>query len=101
MDINNSSTVSKGHFISYLKVRKLVSNGCIYHLVRVNDSSAEIPSHQSVPIVKEFPKVIAHDLPRVPPKRETEFGIDLISDTHPISIPPYKMSLAELKELKE
>ena len=35
----SSSTVPKGHFISYLKARKLVSKGCIYHIVRVNDSS--------------------------------------------------------------
>ena len=38
----SSSTVPKGRFISYLKARKLVSKGCIYHLVRVNDSSVEI-----------------------------------------------------------
>ena len=30
---SSSSTVPKGRFISYLKVRKLVSKGCIYHLV--------------------------------------------------------------------
>ena len=30
---NSSSVVPKGRFISYLKARKLVSKGCIYHLV--------------------------------------------------------------------
>uniref|UniRef100_M1DZG1 Gag-pol protein n=1 Tax=Solanum tuberosum TaxID=4113 RepID=M1DZG1_SOLTU len=38
---SSSSTMPKGRFISYLKERKLVSKGCIYHLVRVNDSSVE------------------------------------------------------------
>ncbi|KAH0646255.1 hypothetical protein KY284_034139 [Solanum tuberosum] len=47
----SSSTVPKGHFISYLKDMKLVSKGCIYHFVRVNDSSVETPPIQSVPIV--------------------------------------------------
>ena len=44
-----------------------------------------------------FPK----DLSRVPPEREIDFEIDLLPDTQPISIPPYKMALEELKELKE
>ncbi|KAF3641952.1 Actin-7 [Capsicum annuum] len=37
----------------------------------------------------------------IPPDREIEFGIDLLPDTQPISIPPYRMTLTELKELKE
>ena len=41
------------------------------------------------------------DLPGIPPEREIEFGIDLLPDTQPISIPPYRMAPAELKELKE
>ncbi|XP_070046620.1 uncharacterized protein [Nicotiana tomentosiformis] len=35
------------------------------------------------------------------PEREIEFAIDLLPHTHPISIPPYRMALSELKELKE
>ncbi|WMV34387.1 hypothetical protein MTR67_027772 [Solanum verrucosum] len=101
IELKSSSAVPKGRFISYLKTRKLVSKGCVYHLVRVNDSSVEIPHIQSVPIVKEFPEVFRDDLPRVLPKREIDFGIDTILDTHPISIPPYRMAPAELKDLKE
>ena len=40
---SSSSTVPKGHFISYLKARKLVSKGCTYHLVYVDDLCAEVP----------------------------------------------------------
>ncbi|KAH0757858.1 hypothetical protein KY290_021351 [Solanum tuberosum] len=54
-----------------------------------------------VPIVREFPEVFPDYLPGIPPEREIDFGIDLIPDTRPISIPPYRMSPAELKELKE
>ncbi|KAG5576138.1 hypothetical protein H5410_056272 [Solanum commersonii] len=53
----SSSVVPKGHFISYLKARKLVSKGCIYHVVRVNDSSVEAPLIQLVPVVSEFQEV--------------------------------------------
>ncbi|KAG5568314.1 hypothetical protein H5410_064671 [Solanum commersonii] len=101
LEWNSSSAVPKGRFISYLKARKLVSKGCIYHLVQVNDSSAEVPPIQSVPVVKEFPEVFLDDLPGVPPEREIDFDIDLLPDTCPIFIPPYRMAPAELKELKE
>ena len=37
----------------------------------------------------------------MPPKRDLDFGIDIIPVTHPISIPLYKIDLAELKVLKE
>ena len=52
---------------------KLVSQGCVYHLVRVNDSSIEIPLIQLVPIVKEFPEVFPDDLLGVPIEREKDF----------------------------
>ncbi|KAH0641167.1 hypothetical protein KY285_037753 [Solanum tuberosum] len=101
LEWKSSSAVPKGRFISYLKARKLVSKGCVYHLVRVNDSSVEIPHIQSVSVVREFPEVFPDGLPRVPPKREIDFGIDLPPNTRPISILPFRMALAELKELKE
>ena len=41
------------------------------------------------------------DLPGVPPVREIDFSIDLEPSTKPISIPPYRMAPAELKELKD
>ncbi|KAF3642720.1 putative aspartic proteinase-like protein 2-like isoform X2 [Capsicum annuum] len=54
-----------------------------------------------IPIVNEFLNVFLDDLPGVPMDREIEFGIDLVTKTHPISIPPYRMSSTELRELKE
>ena len=39
----SSSAVPKGHFILYLKAKKFILDGCIYHFVRVNDSSTEVP----------------------------------------------------------
>ncbi|KAH0784229.1 hypothetical protein KY290_003827 [Solanum tuberosum] len=74
--------------------------GCLYHIVRVKDLESEIPPLESVPVVKDFLEVFPDDLPRIPPEREINFGIDLLSDIQPISIPPYRMAPAELKELK-
>ena len=53
-----------------------------------------------IPVVREFPDVFPDDIARLPSDREVEFTIDLILRTEPISIPPYRMAAAELRELK-
>ncbi|XP_070049750.1 uncharacterized protein [Nicotiana tomentosiformis] len=93
--------VPKGRFISYLKGTKMINKGCIYYLVWVTDTDAEVPTLESVLVVNEFPGFFPDELPRIPPNREIDFGIDVMPDTHPIFIPPYKMAPTELKELKE
>ena len=50
--------------------------------------------------MREFIEFFPNDLSGVPPEREIDFGIDLLLDTNTISIPPYRMASAELKELK-
>ncbi|KAH0651615.1 hypothetical protein KY284_031527 [Solanum tuberosum] len=79
----------------------MISNGCVYHLVRVRDVESKTPSIESVSVVNELPKVFLEEFPGIPPKREIDFGIDLLPNTQPISIPPYRMAPVELKELKE
>ncbi|KAF3676518.1 putative zinc finger CCCH domain-containing protein 19-like isoform X2 [Capsicum annuum] len=96
-----SFVAPKSHFISYLKAKKLISKGCIYHLVRVKNAKFETLTIQSISIVNEFLDIFSKDLPRVPPDREIEFGIYLLPDAQPISIPLYRMAPAKLKELKE
>lgn len=78
----------------------MISKGCIYHLVRVRDIESETLSPESILVVNEFPKDFCDDFPDILPEREINFGIDLFSNTQPISIPPYKMAPVELKELK-
>ena len=46
-----------------------------------------------MPVVREF-------LSSLPPNRELEFEIELLPGSTPVSIPPYRMAPAELKELK-
>ena len=59
------------------------------------------PILKSVSVVREFLDVFVEDLPRVPPKREIDFEIDLLPDMQPISILLYRMAPAKLRELKE
>ena len=55
---------------------------------------------KDIPIVKEFPDVVPDDLSGLPLDRAIEFVIDLVPGTKLISIPPYRIAPAELKELK-
>ncbi|XP_070004967.1 uncharacterized protein [Nicotiana sylvestris] len=57
------------------------------------DVEVESPTIQSIPVVNKFPD----ELPGLPLEREIEFAIDLLPDTHPISISPYRMAPTELK----
>ena len=51
--------------------------------------------------MKEFPDVFPKKLNTLPPKREVEFTIDLLSKAAPLSKTPYRMAPAELKELRD
>ncbi|XP_070041079.1 uncharacterized protein [Nicotiana tomentosiformis] len=63
------NTVSpRGKFISYLKARKMIRKGYIYHLVRVQDMKVESPTIQSIPMVNEFLDVFHDELPGLPPE---------------------------------
>ena len=55
---------------------------------------------EDVPVVRDFLDVFPDDLPGLPPEQEIDFPIDLVPGTAPISLPPYRMAPAELKELK-
>ena len=63
--------------------------------------SVAVPLLQSLPIVKEIIPVFPNDLTRVPPEREIDFGRDIIPDTRPTYIIPYRMTPIELYDLKE
>ncbi|XP_033516668.2 uncharacterized protein [Nicotiana tomentosiformis] len=87
--------------VYFMKDQRLLKKGCLGLLAIVNDTRKETISIEDVLVVREFSEVFPEDLPGLPPVREIDFGIDLPPDTQPISIPPYRMAPAELKELKQ
>jgi len=91
----------KGRFISYLKARRMITKGCIYHFVDVHNIDAELPTLQSIPVISKFLDVFPDELPGIPPEREIDFAIDMIPGTQPISITLYRMAPGELNELKD
>nr|XP_009768288.1 PREDICTED: uncharacterized protein LOC104219323 [Nicotiana sylvestris] len=70
-------------------------------VVMVADTTLEVSVPESVPVMNEFLEVFLDELLGIPSDREIDFVIDVLPDTRPISIPPYRMAPAELREFKE
>ncbi|XP_012461470.1 uncharacterized protein LOC105781473 [Gossypium raimondii] len=79
---------------------KYVRKGCNAYIAYVLNTKASKSKLKSVPVVCEYPDVFPEKLPGLPPMTEVEFAIKLVLEASPILIAPYRMALAELKELK-
>ena len=88
------------NMISAMAVQRMLRKGCQGYLAYVVETEKEGTLVDEIPVVREFPDVFPDDIAGLPPDREVEFTIDLIPGTEPISIPPYRMAPAELRELK-
>ena len=66
----------------------------------VKDLNEDAPNLTQVHFVSKFSDVFPKELLGLPPDKKVEFYINVIPGTQPISIPPYRMDLIELKELK-
>ena len=86
--------------ISALAAQRMLRRGCQGYLAYVVETGKEGTLVDEIPVVREFPDVFLDDIAGLPPEREVEFTIDLIPGNEPISIPPYRMAPAELRELK-
>ena len=70
----------------------MVSKGCLDFLAHFRDDTSQVPSIESVSIVREFLDVFPADLPVMPPDRDINFCIDLEPGTRPVSIPWIQLS---------
>ncbi|KAG8485639.1 hypothetical protein CXB51_018870 [Gossypium anomalum] len=86
--------------ISSMLAQKYVRKGCEAYFAYVLDSKVVERKNESVPVVCEYPDVFPKEFLGLPPIREVEFDIELMSETTLIPIAPYRMALTELKELK-
>ena len=89
------------NMISAMEVQRMLRKGCQGFIAYVVETGKEGTMVDEIPVVREFPDVFPDDIVGLPPEREVEFTIDLIPGTEPISIPPYRMAPAELRELKD
>ena len=65
----------------------MVSKGCLAFLAHLRDDTTQVPSIESVSIVREFLDVFPADLPGMPPDRDIDFCIDLEPGTRPFLYP--------------
>lgn len=86
-------------FISYVQPQRLIFTGFLDHLSHIRNVLTKAPSVDSIPMAREFPNVFLTNLPRLPPKNDVDFSIDLEPNPTPISIPPYWIVPTELKEI--
>ncbi|GJT11545.1 putative reverse transcriptase domain-containing protein [Tanacetum coccineum] len=56
---------------------------------------------EDIPLVIEFLEVFPEDLPGLPPVRQVEFQINLISRATPVARAPYRSSPSEMQELSD
>ena len=88
------------NMISTMAAQRMLRKGCQGYLAYVVEKEKKGTLVDEIPVVREFADVFPNDIASLPPDREVEFTIDLIPETEPISIPPYRMAPAELRELK-
>nr|XP_027186415.1 uncharacterized protein LOC113784425 [Cicer arietinum] len=75
--------------ISSLRAIKLMRRGCKAYLALVRDTQVAEEKLEKIPAACEFPDVFPKELRGLPPNREIEFSIELVPNTHSISIRPY------------
>ncbi|XP_071906032.1 uncharacterized protein [Coffea arabica] len=86
--------------ISGIRARKLLGHGARSYLAFLVNAPGEKVKLEDMPVISEYSDVFPEELGSLPPEREIEFKVDLAPGTAPISKTPYRMALAELKELK-
>ncbi|GJW51258.1 putative reverse transcriptase domain-containing protein [Tanacetum coccineum] len=99
-DKENKSTLS---IISCEKAQKYMEKGCQLFLAQVmvkeNKDKSKEKQLEDVPTVWDFPEVFPGDLPGLPPIRQVEFQIDLVSSVALVARAPYRLALSEMEEL--
>ncbi|GJR94006.1 putative reverse transcriptase domain-containing protein [Tanacetum coccineum] len=77
------------NIISCTKTQKYIQKVCHVFLAQITEKKAEDKSEEKplkdVPIVRDFPKVFPEELPGLPPTRQVEFQIDLVSGAVPVA----------------
>ena len=86
--------------ISALEAKRLLLKGCEAYLAHMINKSSPKVTLDSVSIVREFLNVVFEDLLGLLQDQELKFEIELLSGSAFIFVPPYKMGLVELKELR-
>ena len=79
------------------RARSFLQQGCMGFLAYVSDTRLEaVTDINNVPLVREFQVVFSEELPGMPPERQVEFRINLVSSAAPIAMAPYRLAPPEM-----
>ncbi|GKF34799.1 putative reverse transcriptase domain-containing protein, partial [Tanacetum coccineum] len=85
------------------KIIQYMLKGCLVFLAHVTTKEVEDKSEkkrlEDVPIFQDFPKVFPEDSSGLPPTRQVEFQIVLVTGAAPVARAPYRLTPSEMKEL--
>ena len=80
------------NLISAITARKMFRKKCRSYLAVIRNVEVETGIVKNVLVVCEFPDIFLEELSGLPLEREIEFCVDVVPDTDPISMPPYRMT---------
>ncbi|GKC94535.1 hypothetical protein Tco_1159977 [Tanacetum coccineum] len=72
-----------------------------FDVIIVMEKKSDEKRLEDIPVVREFLDVFPKDLPGLPPVRQVEFQIDLMSGVAPVARAPYRLALSEMQELSD
>ncbi|GJS20029.1 putative reverse transcriptase domain-containing protein [Tanacetum coccineum] len=101
LTVESDKGMSRLKVISCIKACKYIEGGCHLFLAHVTKKKPKEKRLEDVPVICNFSKVFPDDLPGLPPSRQVEFQIDLVSRVAPVARAPYRLAPFEMRELSE
>jgi hypothetical protein len=86
--------------ISAMQLKQCYRKGYQLFAVHVEEASRDEVSKIGDHVVLTKFEDVFQEVPRLPPKRDIDFSINLMPGAAPVSKAPYRMSTPELKELQ-
>ena len=92
---------SKLNIISCIQASKYLLKDCHGNLAHVWNTGVKEERLEDVPVARDFPEVFPEDLPGLPPKRQVQFGMELIHGAASIARAPYRLAPSKMKEISD
>ncbi|GJU68707.1 putative reverse transcriptase domain-containing protein [Tanacetum coccineum] len=97
--VESDKGVSRLKVISCIKARKYFERGCHLFLAHVTEKKSKEKRLEDVPVIRDFLEVFSEDFLGLPPPRQVEFRIDLVSGAAPVARAPYRLAPFKMREL--
>ncbi|XP_071695222.1 uncharacterized protein [Rutidosis leptorrhynchoides] len=85
--------------ILIMKSKKYLAKGYESFLAYVIDAKKDQKTVFDIPVVSEYSEVFPDELPGLPPVREVEYKINLVSGATPVAKAPYRLAPSEIREM--